>query len=100
MNHVSERSCFLSYYKLIFSIGLQVAFSPSFSSLVQIRNDGKVKWKPLEYHIADIGSSMEDRQYPLLAPSALCLQSRSTICSYHCSISFIMLHRSYDECQS
>lgn len=46
---------------LIFA-GLQVALSPSYCSVVQIRNDGKVKWKQLEYHLGDIGSSMEDRR--------------------------------------
>ncbi|KAF4633171.1 hypothetical protein G7Y89_g4945 [Cudoniella acicularis] len=42
---------------------LQVALSPSYCSLVQIRNDGKIKWKQLDYHLGDIGSSMEDPQY-------------------------------------
>ena len=46
-----------------FSKGLQVALSPSYSSVVQIRNDGKVKWKHLEYHLGDIGSSMEDGKF-------------------------------------
>ena len=31
--------------------------------MVQLRNDGKVKWKQLEY-IGDIGSSMEDGTFP------------------------------------
>ncbi|TVY50079.1 Mediator of RNA polymerase II transcription subunit [Lachnellula occidentalis] len=39
---------------------LQVALSPSYCSAVQIRNDGKIKWKQLDYHLGDIGSSMED----------------------------------------
>ncbi|RDW88854.1 hypothetical protein BP6252_00886 [Coleophoma cylindrospora] len=41
---------------------LQMALSPTSCSMVQIRNDGKVKWKQLDYH-GDIGSSMEDGQY-------------------------------------
>ncbi|RAL63790.1 hypothetical protein DID88_003434 [Monilinia fructigena] len=31
---------------------LQAALSPSTCSMVQIRNDGKVRWKQLEYHLA------------------------------------------------
>ncbi|KAN0117358.1 mediator of RNA polymerase-like protein II transcription subunit 16 [Hyaloscypha variabilis] len=42
---------------------LQVALSPSYCSLVQIRNDGKVHWKQLDYQLGDIGSSMEDGLY-------------------------------------
>lgn len=42
--------------------GLQIALSPTYCSMVQIRNDGKVKWKQLDYHMGDIGSSMEDRK--------------------------------------
>lgn len=28
--------------------------------MMQIGNDGKVRWKQLDYRIGDIGSSMED----------------------------------------
>ena len=42
--------------------GLQFALSPSYSSAVQIRNDGKVKWKRLDSHMGDIGSSKDDRK--------------------------------------
>lgn len=41
--------------------GLQAVVSPSSCSVMQIRNDGIVKWKQLDYHVGDIGSSMEDR---------------------------------------
>jgi mediator of RNA polymerase II transcription subunit 16 len=36
-----------------------VALSPTYSSVVQLRNDGNVKWKQLEY-MGNIGSSMDD----------------------------------------
>ena len=43
------------------SKGLQAAFSPSYASMVQIKNDGKLKWRSPEYQLGgDIGSSMED----------------------------------------
>ncbi|RFU33515.1 hypothetical protein B7463_g2798, partial [Scytalidium lignicola] len=57
---------------------LQAAFSPSFCSLVQIRNDGKIKWKPLEYHINDIGSTMEDPQYAAMI-AALALSCSTAV---------------------
>ncbi len=41
--------------------GLQVALSPSYCSVVAIKNDGKVKWRQLDYHLGDIGTSMDDR---------------------------------------
>jgi mediator of RNA polymerase II transcription subunit 16 len=46
---------------LLILIGLQFALSPSYCSIVQIRNDGKIKWKHLEYHMGDMGSNVEDR---------------------------------------
>ncbi|CAD6446684.1 57a8b159-a03f-41bf-85e8-e000fc477235 [Sclerotinia trifoliorum] len=42
---------------------LQVVLSPSTCSLAQITNDGKVKWKQLDYHLGEIGPSMEDPRY-------------------------------------
>ena len=48
--------------------GLQVALSPSYCSIVQIRNDGKVKWKQLDYHMGEIGTSMDDGIFDSLAP--------------------------------
>ncbi|KAH6719322.1 mediator of RNA polymeras-like protein II transcription subunit 16 [Leptodontidium sp. MPI-SDFR-AT-0119] len=42
---------------------LQVALSPSYCSTVQIRNDGKIKWKKLDYHLGDIGNSMDEPLY-------------------------------------
>ncbi|QSZ30359.1 hypothetical protein DSL72_004882 [Monilinia vaccinii-corymbosi] len=42
---------------------LQATLSPSTCSLVQIRNDGKVKWKKLDYQLGEIGSSLEDPRY-------------------------------------
>ncbi|KAK0128828.1 mediator complex subunit [Cadophora gregata] len=42
---------------------LQVALSPSYCSVVQLRNDGKVKWKQLDYHLGDIGKSMDEPLY-------------------------------------
>jgi len=40
---------------------------------VVIRNDGKVKWKQLDYHMGDIGSSMEDRKLLWEYPKSLTL---------------------------
>ncbi|KAH8662907.1 mediator of RNA polymerase-like protein II transcription subunit 16 [Tricladium varicosporioides] len=57
---------------------LQVALSPSYCSLVQIRNDGKVKWKELEYHLGDIGSSMDDAQYSAVI-AALALSCSTSV---------------------
>ncbi|KAI1000695.1 hypothetical protein K3495_g7503 [Podosphaera aphanis] len=41
---------------------LQIALSPTQSSLVILTNSGKVKWKPLEF-LGDIGTSMNDSLY-------------------------------------
>lgn len=69
----------------LFVIGLQFALSPTYCSAVQIRNDGKVKWKQLDYHMGDIGSSMEDGE--LLIPLSFHndLKQHSTLCSCSCS---------------
>ncbi|TVY60790.1 Mediator of RNA polymerase II transcription subunit, partial [Lachnellula suecica] len=57
---------------------LQVALSPSYCSVVQIRNDGKVKWKQLDYHLGDIGSSSEDPQYAAVV-AALALSCSTAV---------------------
>ncbi|KAI9644713.1 Mediator of RNA polymerase II transcription subunit 16 [Ciborinia camelliae] len=57
---------------------LQVALSPSTCSLVQIRNDGKVKWKQLDYHLGEIGSSMEDPRYAAMI-AALSLSCSTSV---------------------
>ncbi|KAF5626550.1 mediator of rna polymerase ii transcription subunit 16 [Fusarium tjaetaba] len=41
----------------------QVAFSPTFCSMVQMGEDGKIKWNKLHYPGGDIGNSMHDAQY-------------------------------------
>ncbi|KAI3586589.1 mediator complex, subunit Med16 [Fusarium oxysporum f. sp. albedinis] len=41
----------------------QVAFSPTFCSMVQMGEDGKIKWNKLHYPMGDIGNSMHDAQY-------------------------------------
>ncbi|KAM0564218.1 hypothetical protein ACHAPJ_000428 [Fusarium lateritium] len=41
----------------------QVAFSPTYCSMVQMGEDGKVKWNKLHYPLGDIGNSMQDAQY-------------------------------------
>ncbi|KAM0343821.1 hypothetical protein ACHAPU_008090 [Fusarium lateritium] len=41
----------------------QVAFSPTYSSMVQLCDDGKVKWNKLYYPHGDVGNSMQDAQY-------------------------------------
>ncbi|ESZ94032.1 hypothetical protein SBOR_5610 [Sclerotinia borealis F-4128] len=65
---------------------LQVAWSPSTCSLVQIRNDGKVKWKQLDYHLGDIGSNMEDPRYTAMIAAL----------SLSCSTS-VMMSTNYDD---
>ncbi|KAJ5047335.1 uncharacterized protein L3040_003162 [Drepanopeziza brunnea f. sp. 'multigermtubi'] len=42
---------------------LQVSLSPTYCSAVQLRNDGKVKWKQLNYHLRQIGTSTDDPLY-------------------------------------
>ncbi|CAJ0546019.1 Ff.00g094920.m01.CDS01 [Fusarium sp. VM40] len=41
----------------------QVAFSPTYCSMVQLGEDGKVKWNKLHYPHGDIGNSMQDALY-------------------------------------
>ncbi|KAF4455021.1 mediator of rna polymerase ii transcription subunit 16 [Fusarium austroafricanum] len=41
----------------------QVAFSPTYCSMVQMGEDGKVKWNKLHYPLGDIGNSMQDAHY-------------------------------------
>ncbi|KAK2624763.1 hypothetical protein QTJ16_005956 [Diplocarpon rosae] len=57
---------------------LQVALSPTYCSAVQIRTDGKVKWKQLDYHLGSIGTSMEDPIYSA-AIAALSLSCATTV---------------------
>lgn len=42
---------------------MQVAMSPTFCSAVQIDNEGKLKWKRLEYHFTEMAHA--DRIDPL-----------------------------------
>ncbi|PQE11142.1 RNA polymerase ii mediator complex subunit sin4 protein [Rutstroemia sp. NJR-2017a BVV2] len=57
---------------------LQVALSPSYCSIVQIRNDGKVKWKQLDYHMGEIGTSMEEPRYAAMV-AALALSCSTAV---------------------
>ncbi|KAM0225824.1 hypothetical protein ACHAQD_000783 [Fusarium lateritium] len=41
----------------------QVAFSPTYCSMVQLGEDGKVKWNKLHYPHGDIGNSMQEAPY-------------------------------------
>lgn len=41
----------------------QVAFSPTYSSMIQMGDDGKVKWNKLYYPLGDIGNSNQDPHY-------------------------------------
>lgn len=76
--------------------GLQVALSPSYCSLVQIRNDGKVKWKQLDYHLGNIGSSMEDRKSSLQKNCFALLTTHSSLCSSRCH-PLTLMHNSSNE---
>lgn len=51
-----------SYVVMLIFTGLQIAFSPSYCSLVQLKGDGKVQWQQLDYRLGDLGTSMEDRK--------------------------------------
>ncbi|KUJ20418.1 mediator of RNA polymerase-like protein II transcription subunit 16 [Mollisia scopiformis] len=42
---------------------LQIAFSPSYCSIVQLKGDGKVQWQHLDYRLGDLGTSAEDPMY-------------------------------------
>ncbi|KAG4032195.1 hypothetical protein MFRU_007g01070 [Monilinia fructicola] len=65
---------------------LQAALSPSTCSMAQIRNDGKVRWKRLEYHLGEIGSNMEDPRYAAMIAAL----------SLSCSTS-VMMSINYDD---
>jgi mediator of RNA polymerase II transcription subunit 16 len=52
----------LCYVTMLNLPGLQIAFSPSYCSLVQLKADGKVQWQQLDYRLGDLGTSMEDRK--------------------------------------
>lgn len=41
----------------------QVAFSPTHCSMVQLSDDGKIKWCKLQYPLGDIGNSNQDVAY-------------------------------------
>lgn len=41
----------------------QVAFSPTYSSMIQMGDDGKVRWNKLHYPLGDIGNSNHDAHY-------------------------------------
>ncbi|RGP70630.1 mediator of rna polymerase ii transcription subunit 16 [Fusarium sporotrichioides] len=41
----------------------QIAFSPTYCSMVQMGEDGKIKWTKLHYPQGDIGNSMQDANY-------------------------------------
>ncbi|THV55740.1 hypothetical protein BGAL_0004g00630 [Botrytis galanthina] len=60
---------------------LQVALSPSTCSLVQMRNNGKVKWKQLDYHLGDVGSTMEHPRYAAMIAALSISCSTSVIMS-------------------
>ncbi|KAM0504405.1 hypothetical protein ACHAP8_002813 [Fusarium lateritium] len=41
----------------------QIAFSPTYCSMVQMGEDGKIKWAKLHYPHGDVGNSMQDANY-------------------------------------
>jgi mediator of RNA polymerase II transcription subunit 16 len=42
--------------------GHQVAYSPTYCSMVVLGDEGKPKWIKLQYPKGDIGESMQDRK--------------------------------------
>ncbi|PHH87861.1 hypothetical protein CDD83_8302 [Cordyceps sp. RAO-2017] len=41
----------------------QVAFSPTYCSMIQMGDDGKVRWSKLHYPLGDIGNSFQEAHY-------------------------------------
>ncbi|POS87746.1 hypothetical protein EPUL_001131 [Erysiphe pulchra] len=61
-----NRVCHLSQIGYTYADGeppIQVALSPTQSSLVYLEKNGKIKWKQLEYHLGQMGTSMEEPIY-------------------------------------
>ncbi|KAM0276145.1 hypothetical protein ACHAQH_007033 [Verticillium albo-atrum] len=57
---------------------LQVAFSPTNCSVVQIQDDGQVKWNGLHYPLGDIGNSNQDAQYAAVVAALTVAASAAT----------------------
>ncbi|GJN83792.1 mediator complex subunit [Purpureocillium lilacinum] len=49
----------------------QVAFSPTYCSMVQLGDDGKVKWSKLHYPAGDIGNSMHEAGLAVMVSSSM-----------------------------
>lgn len=58
-----ERPCFYAKYLTNSGLGLQMALSPTNFSLVQICEDGQVKWHSINYTLSDL-ESMTDGMCP------------------------------------
>lgn len=43
--------------------GCQVAYSPTFGSMIVLGDDTKPKWVKMQYTKDDIGETMQDRMY-------------------------------------
>lgn len=85
--------CYLSL------IGLQFVLSPTYCSAVQIRNDGKVKWNKLDYHLGDIETSMEDRELCKSFAFAMADDIYSTLCSSSRCVRAVLLNSCNGKCQ-
>jgi hypothetical protein len=50
----------MSPNKPLTCLALAISFSPTFCSMMQVTDDGKVKWSKLQFPDGDIGNSMQD----------------------------------------
>ncbi|QUC18758.1 uncharacterized protein UV8b_02999 [Ustilaginoidea virens] len=57
---------------------LQAALSPTCCSMIQVGDDGKVKWNQLQYSLGDLGSSIQDENYSATIAS-ITITAASTI---------------------
>ncbi len=53
-------------------LGLQVAFSPTGCSSIQISEDGKVKWNSIRYTLEDPASNIEGGRFRVSSKSLIC----------------------------
>ena len=63
--------------------------------MVQLRNDGEVKWKQLDY-MGDIGSSTDDGSFTPITTGSEMLTFGSTIQRSSCCFGVILLYSSHD----
>ena len=68
------------------SLGQQVAFSPTYCSMIQMGDDGKVRWNKLHFPLGDIGNSMQDRMSTPTQVYGRVTDESSAILRKHCCL--------------